>query len=140
MPRVANAPAPKGRSTSKQAIATPHKQSPVKCVSVSSIVCTHTSNMICTRLSLNDDRGEKAARLQSRQAIHDAQMNQIRAAASPMRRLNNYDRAASSSPRTPQSAAAVARQRARENGTETGSPSQLNVVGASAVTPMKRVP
>jgi condensin complex subunit 2 len=98
-------------------------------------------------LTLNDDRTEKAARLQSRQALHDMQMNQIKAAASPMRKMNSSEinhRVASSSPRTPRSAAAIARDRDRgkENGDSHGSPGpgMLNVMSNSAVTPMKRVP
>lgn len=71
-------------------------------------------------------------------------MNQIKAAASPMRKMNGYEnnRAASSSPRTPRSAAAMARDRDRgkENSDPQGSPGMLNVVSNSAVTPMKRVP
>lgn len=102
-----------------------------------------------SRLCLNDDRPEKAARLQSRQALHDVQMNQIKAAAaSPMRKMNAHDnhsnkRPASSSPRTPRSAAANARDgdRGKENNDPHGSsPGLLNVVSHSAVTPMKRVP
>jgi condensin complex subunit 2 len=96
------------------------------------------------RLSLNDDRTEKAARLHSRQALHDIQMNQIKAAASPMRKTIEYEsnKAGSSSPRTPRSAAAMARDRDRgkENSDPQGSPGMLNVVSHSAVTPMKRVP
>ena len=58
-----------------------------------------------------------------------------------MRRLNNYDRAASASPKTPRSAAALARQRGgKGNVPEGGSPGALNVLNGSAVTPMKRVP
>ena len=71
-------------------------------------------------------------RLQSRQALHDLQMNSLKAAASPVRKLNNYNRAASDSPKTPRSHAA----RGKEN-VEDGS---LSVVAASAMTPMKRVP
>ncbi|RMZ82988.1 hypothetical protein DV737_g1810, partial [Chaetothyriales sp. CBS 132003] len=72
-------------------------------------------------LALNDDRGEKAARLQSRQALQELQLNEIRAAAagSPMRKFNHnaYTRAGSDHPDT-----------------------ELNVVANSAITPMKRVP
>ena len=93
---------------------------------------------------MNDDRTEKAVRLQSRQALHDVQMNQIKAAASPMRKMNGYEnnRAASSSPRTPRSAAAIARQRdeGKENSDSQASQAMLNVVSNAAVTPMKRVP
>ena len=101
---------------------------------------TITDIMANLRLSLNDDRVEKAARLQSRQALQEVQMNQIKAAASPMRKLNNYQRAGSESPRTPRSAAAIARQRAANPEDGGGSPGAINVVGNSAVTPMKRVP
>ena len=54
------------------------------------------------RIPLNDDKHEKAVRFQSRQALQDLQLNQIKAAASPMRKIYNYERAASSSPKTPQ--------------------------------------
>lgn len=96
-------------------------------------------------MSLNDDRTEKAARLQSRQALHDIQLNQIKAAASPMRKMTGYDkeRTVSSSPRTPRSATdAIGRDRDRgkENRDPRGSPGTLDVVTHSAVTPMKRVP
>ncbi|EEP82924.1 conserved hypothetical protein [Uncinocarpus reesii 1704] len=79
------------------------------------------------KIPLNDDVGEKVARLQSRQALHDMQMNQIKAAVKtpmPPRRMN-YDRA-SASPRTPR-----ASMRGRE--------SDVDALGR-AVTPMKRVP
>lgn len=71
-------------------------------------------------------------RLQSRQALHDLQMNQIKAAASPVRKFNNYQRAASDSPKTPRQNAA----RGKENLDAGG----LDVVGSTAMTPMKRVP
>jgi condensin complex subunit 2 len=83
------------------------------------------------RIPLNDDAREKAVRLQSRQALHDLQMNQLKAAASPRRRLNPQERAASASPKTPRS---IAAGRGKEN--DHG----LAVVGGSALTPMKRVP
>lgn len=77
------------------------------------------------KIPLNDDREEKAVRFQSRQALHDMQMNQIRAAASPAKRKSL---AMAGSPRTP-------------NGDDKGNDDSqgLNVVG-NAVTPMKRVP
>jgi len=77
------------------------------------------------KMPLNDDRGEKAVRFQSRQALHDMQMNQIRAAASPMKRKSL---GVVGSPRTPNGDD-------KENDDSPG----LNVVG-NAVTPMKRVP
>jgi condensin complex subunit 2 len=86
------------------------------------------------RIPLNDDAQEKAKRLQSRHALHDIQMNQIKAAASPMRKLANFDRAGSSSPssnpRTPR------RTAGKENELDGG----VMMVGGAAVTPMKRVP
>jgi len=78
------------------------------------------------KMPLNDDRGEKAVRFQSRQALHDMQMNQIRAAASPMKRKSLLG--VTGSPRTPNGDD-------KENDDSQG----LNVVG-NAVTPMKRVP
>lgn len=83
------------------------------------------------RIPLNDDAGEKVGRLQARQALHDAQMNQIKAAVKtpmpPKRRVSNYDRAVSNSPQTPRGSAA---RGARDDGNPMG----------RAVTPMKRVP
>ena len=84
------------------------------------------------RIPLNDDRQEKAVRLQSRQALHDLQMNSLRAAASPVRKLNNYNRAASDSPKTPRNHAAKGKENAEDGG--------LSVVANSSMTPMKRVP
>ena len=84
------------------------------------------------RIPLNDDRQEKAVRLQSRQALHDLQMNSLKAAASPVRKLNNYNRAASDSPKTPRNHAAKGKENAEDAG--------LSVVATSSMTPMKRVP
>lgn len=75
--------------------------------------------------------GEKAARLQSRQALYDKQMDQIKAAVktpmAPMRKFNGYDRASSNSPRTPRGSGGRGRE------------SDVDALGR-AVTPMKRVP
>ncbi|KAK2855553.1 hypothetical protein FQN49_005079 [Arthroderma sp. PD_2] len=112
MPRVANPPAMSrhGRGTSKPANnTTPHKNTPRK-------------------IPLNDDAGEKVARLHSRQAQYDLQMDQIKAAVKtpmPPRRFNNYD-GATDSPRTPR-------------GSVRGRDSDVDALGR-AVTPMKRVP
>lgn len=84
------------------------------------------------RIPFNDDRQEKAVRLQSRQALHDLQMNSLKAAASPVRKLNNYQRAASDSPKTPRTQASRGKENIEDGG--------LSVVGTSAMTPMKRVP
>ena len=77
-------------------------------------------------MPLNDDSQEKAARLQSRQAFRELNINQLRAAAAgtPMKaRLPN------GSPHTPQRGG---------NGSQDDSSPRLNVVGV--LTPMKRVP
>ena len=76
------------------------------------------------RIPLNDDKQEKAKRLQSRQAFHEAQMNSFKAAASPARKRRSMGANAGDGPQTP-----------RDNGD-----SQDMYVGGSAVTPMKRVP
>ncbi|KAH8432575.1 condensin subunit BRN1 [Aspergillus melleus] len=105
MPRVAN---PKHRRSG--GASTPHKNSPLK-------------------IPLNDDLGEKAARMEARQARHDRQMDQIKAAVKtpmPPRRYSNYDRASSMSPATPRGSG----HRGRDNDAD----------GRRAVTPMKRVP
>ncbi|KAI1940976.1 hypothetical protein LOZ12_004960 [Ophidiomyces ophidiicola] len=114
MPRVVNPPTKShhGHRGAARHETTPHKISTMKYV----------------RIPLNDDAGEKVARLQSRQARHDMQMNQIKAAVKtpmPPRRMN-HDRA-SDSPRTPRRAS----MRGRD--------SDVDALGR-AVTPMKRVP
>ncbi|KAH9212575.1 condensin complex subunit 2/barren [Leptodontidium sp. 2 PMI_412] len=114
MPRVAQNPrgASNGRVASGSIAATALK-SPVK-------------------IPLNDDAQEKAKRLQSRHALHDIHMNQIKAAASPMRKPTNSERAGSYSPssnsKTPR------RTLGKENNLE------VMMVSGTAVTPMKRVP
>lgn len=84
------------------------------------------------RIPLNDDRQEKAVRLQSRHALHDLQMNQLKAAATPMRNPTGYERAASSSPKTPKDNGS----RGKENNEDGG----FAILGGGAMTPMKRVP
>jgi condensin complex subunit 2 len=88
-----------------------------------------------SRIPLNDDAQEKAKRMQSRHALHDIHMNQIKAAASPMRKLSkNYERAGSASPssnpKTPR----------RAGGKGNDLDDDVITVGGTAVTPMKRVP
>ncbi|QKX62486.1 uncharacterized protein TRUGW13939_09647 [Talaromyces rugulosus] len=109
MPRVANAS--KSHRRSNGGTTTPHKNSPIK-------------------IPLNDDMGEKAARMQSRQALHDRQMNQIKAAVkTPMPpRRTAYDRADSQSPTTPRGSL----RRGRE--------SDVDGRGGRGATPVKRVP
>ncbi|KAL4811547.1 condensin complex subunit 2/barren [Aspergillus unguis] len=89
--------------------ATPQKNSPLK-------------------IPLNDDVGEKAARMGARQALHDRQMDQIKAAVKtpmPPRRYTTYDRS-SMSPGTPQGSGHRNRDSDAHN--------------RRGVTPMKRVP
>ncbi|KAI9701437.1 MAG: hypothetical protein M1820_006528 [Bogoriella megaspora] len=99
MPRVTNAP----RATSGTFSQTPFKGSPMK-------------------IPLNDDKQEKAKRQQSRQAQYESQMDQIRAAATPIRRRRSLV-GADSSPQTPNE-----------------DPLRRISIGGNAVTPMKRVP
>ncbi|KKK24121.1 hypothetical protein P175DRAFT_0441195 [Aspergillus ochraceoroseus IBT 24754] len=103
MPRVSKHRRSNGAST-------PHKNSPLK-------------------IPLNDDMGEKAARMEARQARHDRQMDQIKAAVKtpmPPRRYSAFDRAGSMSPATPRGSG----HRHRESDAD----------GLRGVTPMKRVP
>ena len=83
------------------------------------------------RIPLNDDRQEKAIRLQSRQALHDLQMHKIKAAASPMRKHQAHDANMSSTPATPQND----RVRA-DSQLESLHPAMPN----ASMTPMKRMP
>ncbi|OJZ80787.1 hypothetical protein ASPFODRAFT_409169 [Aspergillus luchuensis CBS 106.47] len=106
MPRVAK---PQNRRSTGGA-STPHKHSPMK-------------------IPLNDDMGEKAARMEARQARHDRQMDQIKAAVKtpmPPRRYTGHD-FNNMSPSTPRGSG----HRGRDS----------DVDGRRrAVTPMKRVP
>lgn len=71
------------------------------------------------RIPLNDDRQEKASRFQSRQALHERQMNEIKAAAS-----------------TPQR-----RSRPAGNDSPLGKENEDDpIFGNSTNTPLKRVP
>ncbi|KAI9792059.1 MAG: hypothetical protein M1816_003041 [Peltula sp. TS41687] len=116
MPRVANHPRANARGTSVQTSATTPFKTPL-------------------RMPLNDDAQEKAARLQSRQALHDIQLNQIRAAASPMRKLSNFNRAGSSSPQSSSQNENGSRRRDEQSG------GGLVVAGNMvSVSPVKRVP
>ncbi|KAL1304625.1 hypothetical protein AAFC00_003590 [Neodothiora populina] len=74
------------------------------------------------KIPLNDDREEKAKRLQSRQAFHEMQLNSLKAAASPARKRRSLGGAQNDAPHTP----------SRDD-------VAFDVVG-TAVTPMKRVP
>ncbi|KAF2178531.1 barren [Zopfia rhizophila CBS 207.26] len=94
---------PRPREKYSMAAATPHR-SPMK-------------------IPLNDDRQEKVDRLQRRQAQHEAQLNSIRAAATPNRRRISL---AANSPHTP-------------SNDQDGFASSMPNVAGTAVTPMKRV-
>jgi condensin complex subunit 2 len=92
------------------------------------------------RIPLNDDAQEKAQRSHGRKAAHEAQINQLRAAATSTPRkssasLNDLQHAEppSSSPRTP-------RRRKSGNHTIILDDDEPLMVGGKAVTPMKRVP
>ena len=88
---------------------------------------------INVRIPLNDDRQEKAIRLQSRQALYDLQMNQIKAAASPIRNQSIHERTENSLPHTPGRPNANEKENFENGGA-------LTVMTGTAVTPMKRVP
>ncbi|KAK4158452.1 condensin complex component cnd2-like protein [Chaetomidium leptoderma] len=93
------------------------------------------------KIPLNDDAQEKARRSHGRKAAHEAQINQIRAAATSTPRksgatlndLQNVDDPGSS-PRTP------ARRRRSGNYPMIVDDDEPLMVGGKAVTPMKRVP
>ncbi|KAH8815345.1 condensin complex subunit 2/barren [Xylogone sp. PMI_703] len=112
MPRVAQAPRNSRGRTTSGSIATPSKP-PIK-------------------IPLNDDVQEKARRLQSRHALHDIQMNQIKAAASPHHRRQTLDESNTS---TPGSNPKTPRRAGQENEFD-----EDLVINGTAVTPMKRVP
>lgn len=98
------------------------------------------------RIPLNDDAEEKARRSHGRKALHEAQYNQLKAAATgtPARKgsvaLNDFDNAGSSpgsNPRTPRPRLSGRENSAMADKDDVGS---RFVVGGSAVTPMKRAP
>lgn len=134
MPRVAQNPrgASTGRVASGSLAASPFK-SPVKYDTKQTTLHHQCSKLTEPRIPLNDDAQEKAKRLQSRHALHDIQMNQIKAAASPMRKQATFDIPDGSSP---SNAKTPRRALGKENDMDGGD----LMVGGSAVTPMKRVP
>ncbi|KAH8675750.1 condensin complex subunit 2/barren [Xylariales sp. PMI_506] len=85
------------------------------------------------KIPLNDDAQEKKGRMHSRQALHEKQINDLKAAAStPLRkasyRLHDIENASpASNPRTPRPG-------------QVGDDDDVLYVGGSGVTPMKRVP
>jgi condensin complex subunit 2 len=86
----------------------------------------------CFRIPLNDDAVEKGKRLNSRKALQEKQINEIKAAATPRKasvRLEDLENASpGSDPRTPR------------KGRSGDLADDDVVVGGAAVTPMKRVP
>ncbi|KIW20764.1 hypothetical protein PV08_01342 [Exophiala spinifera] len=104
------------------------------------------------KLALNDDRGEKVARLQSRQALQEIHMNEIRAAASPVRKINQHrnrdrrdtsgSRAMSESPRTPRTSDAHLRKKValHRRQSQQNHGQHANSPRTDTLTPMKRVP
>ncbi|KAG6040869.1 hypothetical protein E4U41_006841, partial [Claviceps citrina] len=100
----------------------------VKSTSASHATPPFTSSM---RLPLNDDAHEKGRRMHSRKALHEKQINEIKAAATPRKgsmRLDDLENA------SPGSAMATPR------GGRVGDLSEEVVVGGVSVTPVKRVP
>ena len=81
-----------------------------------------TSPVKSVQIPLNDDREEKAQRLQSRHAAHTLQMETYKTAVSPAKRTRKSLGSSTSGPSTPQQ-----------------SQEDYNPAG-TAVTPMKRVP
>lgn len=115
MPRVAQRPRPSAGSRNVSGSAHSPFKSPLK-------------------IPLNDDAQEKKGRLHSRQALHDKQINQLKAAAvnTPARkvsvRLNDVENASpSSNPRTPRPG-------------QGDDDDEVFVVSGTGITPMKRVP
>ena len=78
MPRVRAS----GAAANAPVAATPHKSAGIK-------------------IPLNDDREEKAKRLQSRQAFHEMHMNSLKAAASPARKRKSLGAELADGPQTP---------------------------------------
>lgn len=83
------------------------------------------ANQPTIRIPLNDDMGEKAARMEARQALHDRQMNQIKAAVKTPMPARRYREGSDDSPATPRGS----NHRGRESD-----------ASGRGVTPMKRVP
>ncbi|KAM4054892.1 condensin complex subunit 2 domain-containing protein [Hirsutella rhossiliensis] len=111
MPRVAQVPRAGGvKSTSASMSASPFK-SPVK--------------RQLARIPLNDDAQEKGRRMNSRKALQEKQINEIKAAATPRKTSARLDDLENASPGS-------------ASGTPRGARSGAD--GGTSVTPMKRVP
>lgn len=87
--------------------------------------------LLGVRIPLNDDAEEKARRIHSRQALQEAQIHQLKLAATPRKSGSRMATASpGSNPQTPR------RRTTRGDDDD----DEDVVVGGSAVTPMKRVP
>ncbi|ETS87989.1 hypothetical protein PFICI_01817 [Pestalotiopsis fici W106-1] len=88
------------------------------------------------KIPLNDDHSEKKGRAKDRQALHEKQINDLKAAAATplrkasFRRSDFHDQSPSSDPRTP----------SRRGQQTIADDDEVLYVGGSSVTPMKRVP
>ncbi|KHN96315.1 condensin complex component cnd2 [Metarhizium album ARSEF 1941] len=112
MPRVAQVPRARGvKSTSSSLSASPFK-SPVK-------------------IPLNDDAHERGQRMHSRKALHEKQINEIKAAATPRKSSSRLDDIENASP-----GSALGTPR----GGRIGEITEEVMVGGVSVTPIKRVP
>ena len=125
MPRVANASRPMRQPTTRDNLVS----SPLKWVSNEPLRLALT----CIRIPLNDDKQEKQVRFQSRQALHDLQINSLRAAVvSPMRRVSGQGKPSGGGPQTPQQSMVVS--------DEVGADGDVMAAAAgNSMTPMKRV-
>ncbi|KAG5940048.1 hypothetical protein E4U53_007677 [Claviceps sorghi] len=113
MPRVAQVPrAGSVKSTSASHSASPFK-SPIK-------------------IPLNDDAHERGQRMHSRKALHEKQINEIKAAATPRKSSMRLEDLENTSP-----GSAMGTPRGRRVGEMT---EEIMVGGVSSVTPVKRVP
>ncbi|KAL2884840.1 Condensin complex subunit 2 [Ceratocystis lukuohia] len=128
MPRVAQKPRPAGSRMSTGTMNSPFKSS----------TTTTTTTM---RIPLNDDASEKARRMHSRQAAHEAQRNELKRAATATprknRRLTDFDN--TGAPTTPARGNRRASSYGGGNNDDDDDDDSL-VVNGTAVTPMKRVP
>ncbi|KAK3905856.1 condensin complex component cnd2-like protein [Staphylotrichum tortipilum] len=122
MPRVAQGPRRSGSRVASGSLAASPFKSPVK-------------------IPLNDDAQERAQRSHGRKAAHEAQINQLRAAATSTPRksgassLNDLQ-----NPESPNSTPRTPRRRRSVNPAIVLDDDEQVIVNGKAVTPMKRVP
>lgn len=106
-----------------------------------------TAKPLRCRIPLNDDAEEKARRLHSRQALQEAHVNKLKAAATtPLRKQSvNLNDLENETPASPPQRQKTPRPRQRDiPGTSAGAGAGADeddvVVSGTAVTPMKRLP